>query len=395
MDRVDWVALAERLARPVLEAGAAGRLESALEAECHPDSSPAARAGAPLEAMGRLLSGIGPWLSSGGAAGDGRSAGAPTGREAAVRESLADLTRRALAVQCDPDHPAYLRFRGAEQQTIVDAAFLAQGLLRCRTAVWDLLDPSTQARLLQAMADLRNRKPVFNNWLLFSAMTEAFLHATGAQPDLMRIDYAIRQHDRWYVGDGTYGDGPEFHFDYYNSFVIHPMLTDVLLVMRGVDGAWDEMWERRQRPRLVRAAEIQERMIAPDGSWPVVGRSVCYRCGAFQTLAQVALLGMLPASLPNGQVRAALSAAARRSLGAAGCWREDGFLRIGLSGHQPSLGERYITTGSLYLAACILLPLGLPAAHPFWTDPELPWTSVRVWHNCADVPADLALKPGG
>ena len=44
----------------------------------------------------------------------------------------------------------------------------------------------------------------------------------------MRVDYALRQHDQWYKGDGIYGDGPQFHWDYYNSFVIHPMLLDVL-----------------------------------------------------------------------------------------------------------------------------------------------------------------------
>ena len=57
----------------------------------------------------------------------------------------------------------------------------------------------------------------------------------------MRVDYALRQHDQWYKGDGAYGDGPTFHWDYYNSFVIHPMLLDVLDVVRrrdaGVEGA--------------------------------------------------------------------------------------------------------------------------------------------------------------
>ena len=32
----------------------------------------------------------------------------------------------------------------------------------------------------------------------------------------------------WYKGDGVYGDGPPFHWDYYNSFVIQPMLLNIL-----------------------------------------------------------------------------------------------------------------------------------------------------------------------
>lgn len=34
--------------------------------------------------------------------------------------------------------------------------------------------------------------------------------------------------EEWYKGDGWYGDGPDFHFDYYNSFVIQPMIIQVL-----------------------------------------------------------------------------------------------------------------------------------------------------------------------
>ena len=208
----------------------------------------------------------------------------------------------------------------------------------------------------------------------------------------MRIDYALRQHDQWYVGDATYGDGPEFHFDYYNSYVIHPMLTDILRLVRGVEPAWDELWSRRQRHRLARAAEIQERLIAPDGSFPVVGRSICYRCGAFQTLAQAALLGMLPDTIPPGQARSALSAVIERTLGSAASWRDDGFLRIGLVGSQPSLAEPYITTGSLYLAACAFLPLGLSPSSPFWREPEREWTGLRAWNRGEDLPADHALR---
>lgn len=36
---------------------------------------------------------------------------------------------------------------------------------------------------------------------------------------------------------------------------------------------------------------------------------------------------------------------------------------------SPHLGESYISTGSLYLASTVLLPLGLPPADPFWSAP--------------------------
>jgi len=43
----------------------------------------------------------------------------------------------------------------------------------------------------------------------------------------MRVGSAISHHQQWYRCDGIYGDGPEFHCDYYNSFVIQPMLVDI------------------------------------------------------------------------------------------------------------------------------------------------------------------------
>lgn len=69
---------------------------------------------------------------------------------------------------------------------------------------------------------------------------------------------------------------------------------------------------------------------------------------------------------------------------------EDGWLNIGLYGHQPGLAESYINTGSLYLCMNIFLPLGLAADSPFWSDPAEPWTSMKVW-NGEDMEVDHAL----
>ena len=60
-------------------------------------------------------------------------------------------------------------------------------------------------------------------------------------------------------------------------------------------------------------------------------------------------------------MRGALTAVIRRPIEAPGTFDADGWLRIGFCGHQPGVGERYISTGSLYLCAAGLLPLGLPA----------------------------------
>src|SRR6185503_13029813 len=123
----------------------------------------------------------------------------------------AELARTAIAHAVDPASPDYLNFT-RERQPLVDAAFLAQALLRAPRALRDSLDATAKRNLIAALESTRTISPGFNNWLLFSATVEAALARLGATWDRMRVDYALRQHDQWYKGDGAYGDGPEFHF---------------------------------------------------------------------------------------------------------------------------------------------------------------------------------------
>jgi hypothetical protein len=209
-------------------------------------------------------------------------------------------------------------------------------------------------------------------------MIEAALCSMGQEWDRMRVDYAVRQHEQWYKGDGVYGDGSDFHWDYYNSFVIQPMLIDVLrTVSKGVS-TWEAVYPN-VLARARRYAVIQERLISPEGTFPAIGRSLAYRFGAFQLLGQIALMHELSKDIDPAQVRCALSSVMRRMVEAPGTFDESGWLTIGFCGHQPNMGEDYISTGSLYLCAVGLLPLGLPPDDPFWAAPPADWTAKKVW----------------
>jgi hypothetical protein len=375
-DRGIWVAVMRRLADPVLQNLAAGTLKARMPVE---QSAGANRSGVThLEALGRLLAGLAPWIELAPDDSD----------EGRLRRDYAALARRALARAVDPSSPDYLNFT-RERQPLVDAAFLAQGLLRAKTALRESLDPQTRRHLIAALESTRTISPPFNNWLLFSATVEAALATLGASWDRMRVDYALRQHEQWYKGDGLYGDGPSFHWDYYNSFVIQPMLIDVLEVCRQEMPAWTEL-DTRVRERAVRYAAIQERLISPEGTFPAIGRSIAYRFGAFHLLAQSALRRTLPEGVAPAQVRAALTKVIERTTSAPGTFDPEGWLRIGFCGHQPGVGETYISTGSLYLCATGLLPLGLPPGDPFWSAPPQPWTAVRAWGG-QPFPIDHAL----
>ena len=375
-DRGRWVGIARRLADPVLNNLANRTLKLRMPVE---EASGANRRGVThLEAFGRLIAGVAPWLDL----------PADDTAEGRLRAQYGALARRALASAVDPASPDFMNFT-RDRQPLVDAAFLAHGLLRAPRALVEPLEDATKRHLIAALESTRSIVPAFSNWLLFSAMVEAGLAKLGATWDRVRVDYALRQHEQWYKGDGVYGDGPQFHWDYYNSFVIQPMMLDVLDACGHDVPAWKEM-DERVRERARRFAAILERLIAPDGSFPAVGRSIAYRCGAFQLLAQMALRRELPADVSPAQVRGALSAVIVRTLDAPGTFDADGWLRIGLGGHQPGVGERYISTGSLYLCAVALLPLGLPAGDPFWSSPAAPWTAVKAWSG-QPFPIDRAL----
>jgi hypothetical protein len=203
------------------------------------------------------------------------------------------------------------------------------------------------------------------------------------------VDRAIRAHELWYAGDGAYGDGPEFHWDYYNSFVIQPMILDVLGVFDPTETGRFGMTYSTALARSKRYAIVLERLISPEGTIPPIGRSLAYRMGALQTLAQLALVDELPAEISPAQARSAMTSVIKRLMNAPDTFDENGWLRIGFCGHQPALGESYISTGSLYLCCAAFLPLGLPPAHPFWSGPFTPWTSLKIYCG-EDVAADHA-----
>lgn len=376
-DRRYWLDTLQRITRPVLTNLAQHRLKTKMPIEARPTATDRHKY-AHLEALGRLLAGMTPWLEL----------SSLTGAEEHARHAHAELARAAIAAATDPASPDFLNFdEGA--QPLVDAAFLAHALVRAPRELWQRLAAQTQKNLVAALKSARRIKPGFNNWLLFSAMIETFLCHIDEDWDALRVDYAVRQHEQWYKGDGLYGDGPEFHWDYYNSFVIQPMLLDVLRVVSQKSQAWDGFKEPVLK-RARRYAAIQERLISPEGTFPAIGRSLAYRFGAFQLLGQLALLKQLPETITPAQVRCALTAVIRRMIEAPGTFDQNGWLTIGFCGHQPGVGENYISTGSLYLCAVGMLPLGLPPEDEFWLAPPADWTAKKIWSG-QNLEADHAL----
>jgi len=375
-ERADLIKSLTKIADPLLTALSQNQLKLKMPVE-KVDGMHKTSPSTYLEGFARLLAGMAPWLEL----------GPDETEEGKLRKKYLDLAILCLHNGTDTTSPDYLDFT-IQGQSLVDAAFLTHALLRAPTQLWGRLDEQTKQNLVNALKTTRATKPGENNWLLFSAMVETGLLVFTGECDQSRIDYAIQKHKEWYKGDGAYGDGASFHWDYYNSFVIQPMMLTILQVLK----------DKGQKPvidyvtalkRGRRYAEVQERMISPEATYPVLGRSIAYRFGAFQLLSQVALLKALPEHVLPQQVRAALYTMIQKQLSAPGTFDSNGWLQIGIYGHQPGIGETYISTGSLYLCAQAFLILGLPANDALWNGKDEDWTTKKVWKGLA-VPIDHA-----
>ena len=377
-DRSYWLDVMDKLAMPVLSNLSQRKLKKVMPVEA---ANPADRAQyTHLEAFGRLLSGLAPWLEAKGL----------DEIEKKRQERFAALAQSSLDAATDPRSPDFMNFTKGGQP-LVDAAFMAQGILRAPGVLWNSLDPRVKSQVVQALKSTRAiGTPHGSNWVLFAAMIEAALQVMGEPTIPARFETCVEEMLGWYKGDGVYGDGEFFHWDYYNSFVIHPMLVDALTVLKQEVKKHQSTYDEELR-RARRYAVIQERLIAPDGTFPSIGRSTTYRFGAFHALAQIAWMRELSEPMKPAQVRSALSAVIRKMVEAPGTFNAQGWLRIGFCGHQPLLAEGYISTGSLYLCTTAFLPLGLSPADEFWSAPAVPWTSQQLWLG-KDIHADHAIS---
>lgn len=111
-DRAYWIRVLTRIADPVLLALSARKLKATMPVEAPHGNETDRRQYTYLEALGRLLAGLSPWIESG-----------EGGHEGEMRTHYAELSRQAIAAAVDPSSPDYMNFDKGSQP-VVDAAFL-------------------------------------------------------------------------------------------------------------------------------------------------------------------------------------------------------------------------------------------------------------------------------
>lgn len=372
-DREYWCALAYKMAQPVLENMAKGELQKHMQTEFSPSFDNRNKKVLYMECFGRLMAGVAPWLTLP----DDETA------ESVQRKQLREWALASYKNAVDPESPDYLCW-GIGGQNLVDAAYIAESFLRAYDTLWMPLDDVTKQRYLTEFAKLRKIDPPYTNWLLFSSTIESFMAKAGGQYDQYRVNSTCRKMEEWYTGDGWYSDGPVFAFDYYSSYVFHPMYLETLQAMIDSKESTRLDYQKYYDRALVRCQKyslVLERFISPEGTFPVFGRSIPYRMAAMQPLALMAWYEKLPEDLSNGQVRAALTKVLHRMFDQQNNFNEGGYLTIGFCGKQPNVADWYTNNGSLYMTTLAFMPLGLPASHPFWTSQAEPWTQCKAWNG--------------
>src|SRR5690606_528051 len=182
--RAYYVQTLVRIADPVLDALSKNELKKRMPLEAkYPDTR---RDFMHLEAFGRLLAGMAPWLEL----------GADDTEEGKLRKKYLALSIAGIRNATDPKSADFMNFTEGKQP-LVDAAFLAQALLRAPNQLWGKLDDTARTNVLSALRSTRVISPGYNNWLLFSAIIEAALQKFDNSGDKMRIDYAVRQMLAW------------------------------------------------------------------------------------------------------------------------------------------------------------------------------------------------------
>jgi hypothetical protein len=376
-DRIFWVSTLKKIAFPVLNNLAKGSLRKNMPFE---SNSGEGQKFTYLEAFARVFNGIAPWLEL----------GPDSSEEGKIREKYIFLTLKSIRNAINPNNNDYI-FIVEPKQSLVDVALFAQGLLRSKNQIWLNLPMDIQARIIRELKNTRIIAPYENHWLLFTAMIEAALLEFTGECDKQRLTYGIAKfRDELYLGDAIYSDGEDFDVGYYNSLIIHPMLNDILSVMRKY-GLPDGEFLDVQLMRSSRLSSQLERIISPEGTYPLLGKSLPYRCGIFHLLSQAALLKILPRNINPSQVRSALTQVLRKQFEGNQNFNTPGWLICGINGSQIDACESNINTGSLYMCCSIFLALGLDYNDVFWSSPESEWSSLKVW-NGHEVQKDQSIN---
>lgn len=281
--------------------------------------------------------------------------------------NLESLLRGALLDGTNPSNPyTYWGDIGHMDQRIVESADIALAVWMSRERVFCKMTLAEQAQVMNWLAQVDNKGTYTDNWILFTAMTQAVrLHLGFPSPE-GELDNRLMQIGEFYRGDGWYVDGPTDEFELYNAW----MFGWHYLLWMWIDG--DRRPDHRQqvleRGRSFIAGFLH--FFGANGSFPAWGRSIVYRFAALAPFSVGHFLRIAPED--PGLLRRLSSGCIRYFYDHGLFDPEEHFVRQGYHGDFPPAGEAYISPGSPYWCCHGLFALTFDRDDPFWTAVESP-----------------------
>ena len=349
-DHDTWCTLAAHLARPVLESPWSGgsRDESRLR----------------VTRLAATLHGLSPWLAR--------------GEQRTAREFASLACRRVAEVTTWVDSIAG---KGQSARTLLpDCALLARALVRARPTLWDALEARTQRRAVDWFRSLASAETWSDEDRLFAAVLGvAIRELDGDAGDSGGgTIYAGLRCGYKGLEDGHDAVGLPSRWRNVRSVPAEALLFESLETVAANEPTW-LTYRDRMRDQIARQATLEERLVAPDGTYPLFGRMELYGCGAFQGLAIAAWKNILPPVLRPSQARVALTAVIRRSLEGPGVFDRSGWLLPRIPSATDAGLRSNGSGGEHYLCTAAFLPLGLPRSNPFWSEPPQRSTWLQSW----------------
>jgi hypothetical protein len=280
--------------------------------------------------------------------------------------NVENLFQQALLDGTNPSNPSiYWGDIGHMDQRIVESADISVALWMSRERVFHRMTANEQEQVITWLAQVDGKGTYTDNWILFTAMTQAVRHQLGFRSPLDDIDNRLMQLNEFYRGDGWYVDGPTDEFELYNAW----MFGWHYLLWTWIDG--DRRPDHRQQV-LHRGKSFINSFLyffGANGSYPAWGRSVVYRFAALAPFAVGHFLRIAPDD--PGMLRR-LSSGCIRYFYEHGLFDSDHVVRQGYHGDFPPAGEAYISPGSPFWCCHGLFALTFDSADPFWTATESP-----------------------
>lgn len=147
-DREYWVANLLKISNPILNNLAKNTLKSNFTIELSPQWDNRNKDVAYLEAFSRLLVGISPWLSL----------PKDSSEEGKAREETTRKVLLSIKNAVDPASGDFMLWEG-EGQSLVDAAFFAQALLKAKNTLWTPLSSQTKSQIISVLKLQRKVSP--------------------------------------------------------------------------------------------------------------------------------------------------------------------------------------------------------------------------------------------